>query len=77
MVRRDGGADEPDWSLAETVDLSAHTGSDDQALDEIARVLRAPEWRGADDMPYIAELVSLTGRDTADPVTPDDRIDWR
>jgi len=32
---------------------------------------------GADDMPYIAELVRLTGRDTADPVTPDEEIDWR
>jgi len=28
-------------------------------------------------MPYIAELVRLTGRDTADPVIPDDQIDWR
>jgi hypothetical protein len=77
VLRHDGVTNELDWSLAETVNLTAHARSDHEALDEIARVLRAPEWRGADDMPYIAELVRLTGRDTAEPVTPDDQIDWR
>jgi hypothetical protein len=77
VFRHDGAGDELDWSLAETVDLTAYARSDHEALDEIARVLRAPAWRGADDMPYIAELVRLTGRDTADPVTPEEQIDWR
>jgi hypothetical protein len=77
VVRRDGAVNEPDWSLAETIDLAAHTKSDDQALDEIARVLRVRDWCGGDDMPYIEELVRLTGRDTVEPVTPDEEIDWR
>jgi hypothetical protein len=50
VLRHDGTSDEGDWSLAETIDLTAHTRSDQQALDEIARVLRAPDWRGADDL---------------------------
>ena len=64
-----------DWAVE--LGLPAHARSDGVALDEIAHVLRAPEWHRADDMPYVAELVRLTGRDTVEPVTPDDQIDWR
>jgi hypothetical protein len=77
VLRHDNAVEALDWSLAETVDLTAHTRGHDQALDEIARVLRAAEWYGGDDMPYIAELVRLTGRDTVEPVTTDEEIDWR
>ncbi len=77
VLRRDGSTDQLDWSLAEEIDLTAHTKSDDVALDEVARVLRVGDWRGASDLPYLAELVQLTGRDTVTPVTPPEQIDWR
>jgi hypothetical protein len=77
VLRRADTAEERDWSLAETIDLTAHVRSDDLALDEIARVLRAAEPHAADDLAYIAELVQLTGRDIAAPTTPQEQIDWR
>jgi hypothetical protein len=77
VLRRRGSAQELDWSLAETIDLSAYTKSDDLVLDEIARVLRTRDWHGADDLAYIEELVQATGRDTVAPATPPEQVDWR
>jgi hypothetical protein len=36
VLRHDGAVEELDWSLADTVDLTAHARSDHEALDEIA-----------------------------------------
>jgi len=57
-------AAKPDWSQAQTIDLTAHR-SDHEVLDEIAHVLRTGVTPSADDIGYIAQLVQLTGRDPA------------
>jgi hypothetical protein len=67
VLRADTSA-EPDWSQAETIDLTAYRG-DHEALDEIALVLRAGEPPTAEDIAYIAQMVQLTGRQLAVPST--------
>jgi hypothetical protein len=62
VVRRSDIAAEPDWSQAETIDLMAHR-TDQEALDEIAQVLRSGEPPTAEDLAYITQLVQLTGRE--------------
>jgi hypothetical protein len=68
VLRTDTGV-EPDWSQAETIDLTAHR-SDHEVLDEIAHVLHAGEAPTADDIAYIAQLVQLTGREVVVPAPP-------
>jgi hypothetical protein len=67
VLRADTSA-EPDWSQAETIDLTAHR-SDHEVLDEIAHLLRADEPPTVEDIAHIAHLVQLTGRDLAAPGT--------
>jgi hypothetical protein len=68
VVRRTDTSAEPDWSQAETIDLTAYRG-DHEALDEIALVLRGGEPPTAEDIAYIAQMVQLTGRQLAVPDT--------
>lgn len=66
--RVDTGAD-PDWTQAETIDLTAHRG-DHEVLDEIVSVFHAGELPSPDDIAYIAQLLQLTGRDVPVPHQP-------
>lgn len=73
VLRSDAGA-EPDWSQAETIDLTAYR-TDQEVLDEIADVLRTGEQLDANDIAYVTGLIRLTGRDlpartTSDGTTP-------
>ena len=70
VVLRSDVSAEPDWSHAETIDLTAHR-TDQEVLDEIADVLRTGEPPNANDIAYVTRLIQLTGRDLPAPTTSD------
>jgi hypothetical protein len=69
VVRRSDTGSHPDWSQAETIDLTAHRG-DGEVLDEIASVLHAGQQPTLDKISCIAQLLQLTGRDVPVPGQP-------
>jgi hypothetical protein len=69
VVRRSDTGSDPDWSQAETIDLTAHRG-DGEVLDEIAGIFHASELLTHDDISHIAQLLQLTGRDVPVPDLP-------
>lgn len=70
VIERSDAGTEPDWSHAETIDLTAYR-TDQEVLDEIADVLRTGDQPDANDIAYITGLIRLTGRDLPAPTTSD------